>query len=185
MENYKIVSVDEWNNQHDDYVYHYTDFNSAISILKHNILFTSQARIPRFGRGVFMTKHSPNKSDYELIQNNYQGNWKYASKVECAFAFVSAYLDAKKFRDYRDFNRDLWKHDENIFLNTVEFTLILRKEQHLYLITVKKPEPKRLLEPIYLPISSPESGNEEILSQTEKSVEKKSKKSFFTNCLII
>ena len=208
MENYKIVSVNEWNDRHDDYVYHYTDFKSAINILQHNVLFASQARITRFGRGVFMTKYSPNKSDYDLIQNNYQGNWKHASKVDCAFAFKSAYLGANKFREQRDFNRDLWKHDADIFLSTIEFTLILRKEQHFYLITVEKsepersiepiyattvwrqceeigkPEPKKTFEPIYSPIVSPQSVNKEILSQAEKSVETL-KKICFPYCLII
>ena len=94
MENYKIVTVHDWNDRNDDYIYHYTDVNSAIKILEQKVVLKTQARIPSFGSGVFMTELSPKKSDAELIQNNYRGNGKYASRVECAFAFKKKHLNA-------------------------------------------------------------------------------------------
>ncbi len=140
MENYKIVAIYDWNDQNDDYIYHYTNTSNAIHILKEKVFRTTQARIPRFGRGVFMTKFPPNLSDNELIQNNYQGNRKYAPKVKCAFAFERAYLNAHQLLD---FNRDLWRYDYDIYLFDKEFTLILRKKKDFYLIPIQSTQTKQ------------------------------------------
>ena len=142
MENYKIVAVYDWNDQNDDYIYHYTNISNALNILNEKVLRTTQARIPRFGRGVFMTKCPPNLSDNELIQNNYQGNRKYVSKVKCAFAFERAYLNAHQLLVYNDSNRDLWRYDYDIYLYNKEFTLILRKKKDFYLIRIQSTQTK-------------------------------------------
>ena len=135
MENYKIVTVHDWNDRNDDYIYHYTDVNSAIKILEQKVVLKTQARIPSFGSGVFMTELSPKKSDAELIQNNYRGNGKYASRVECAFAFKKKHLNATKFIDKMEIGRDLWRKEDHVFLTDMAFALVVRKEHHFYLVS--------------------------------------------------
>ena len=136
MENFKIVAVHDWHDQNDDYIYHYTNIPNAVKIIEEKVLRIAQSRIHQFGSGVFMTKVHPKNSDTELIQNNYRGNWKFAAKVQCAFAFDSQLLKAKKFIDYLFNERDLWRNDSDIYLHNKEFTLILRKKKDFHLITV-------------------------------------------------
>ena len=129
MEMSKIVAVHDWHDQNEAYIYHYTNIPNAINILEEKVLRISQARIHKFGTGVFMTKFNPKKSDNELIVNNYRGNWKYAAKLHCAFAFDSELLKANKFIDNWYIGRDLWRYDYDICLDYKEFTLILRKKR--------------------------------------------------------
>lgn len=78
-----------------------------------------------------MTIVSPYKSDEKLINNNYRGNYKFASKVECAFAFHKCHLNPQKIYDSKDYTRDLWRCDHPIDLNMIDFKLVVRSNGHL------------------------------------------------------
>lgn len=103
---------------------------NAKLILQDKVIRTSTARIPRFGTGVFMTLLSPDKSDYELISNNYQGNYKYSSKVECAFAIEKSKISPCRIHDFKQITRDLWRNTFSINLNVTDFKLVIRTHSY-------------------------------------------------------
>lgn len=133
----KIVQTkDEWSSSSNSaYYFHYTSVFNARCILRDKIINTSQARIPCFGRGVFMTMMGPDLSDHELIENNYRGNYKYQSKTECAFGILKSSLGGgiKKIYDKFGPHRDVWRFDYAIDLNTVKYVVVIRSAFHSYI----------------------------------------------------
>jgi hypothetical protein len=85
-----------------------------------------QARIKRFGFGVFMTRIDPCKDDKFLLFNNYLDNPKYQSRLECAFAISFDCIYAKKITDHFYPQRDLWRCNFNVDLKDKKFYLIIR-----------------------------------------------------------
>ena len=89
-------------------------------------LRAKEARIIRFGRGVFMTKIAPCSETDLLLTNNYIGNPKYLHRLECAFAIKTSSMIFRKLNDKFYPSRDIWKSDRDIDLNQCEFYLIDR-----------------------------------------------------------
>ena len=83
-------------------------------------------KLKGFGFGVFLTVLGPENSDETLVENNYQGNFKYMHKVECAFAFDSDELNPVRIHDRRDASRDIWRFDRRIDLENFNFKLVYR-----------------------------------------------------------
>ena len=99
---------------------------SAGNILKEKEIKVSQARIPKFGTGVFLTDLDPTSSTHELLVNNYNGNYKYQSKTQCAFALPRNYLKLVKLYDRINAPRSVYRSDESIRLEKLKFYLVLR-----------------------------------------------------------
>ncbi len=123
-----MCTLGEWNNTNNYlFLYHYTDKESAKSILKSKAIKQGKSSRSTFGRGVFMTILKPTESDSVLLENNYGDKLKFHSKTQCAFAFNIQELKAKKIDDPFSKNRDIWRFDQDINLNEYDFKLILRK----------------------------------------------------------
>ena len=123
------MSKDEWKKMKPDnvnYVYHYTSEYNASLILTTMCILPTIARVKKFGRGVFLTELSPDLSTDRILGNNYQGNNKYRSKTQCAFALPKADFNVHRIYDPRDPKRDLWRIDTEVDLKKTEFYLINR-----------------------------------------------------------
>lgn len=108
------------------YVYHYTSHVCARQIIDSMCIRTSQARVRRFGTGVFLTTMSPSNSTAELLENNYQGNTKYRNNTQCAFALPKSDFSVVKVHDPRDPKRDIWRINTSVELSHTDFYLITR-----------------------------------------------------------
>ncbi len=122
-------TLSEWKNKNDrnDYVFHYTTLQNAKSILRMMKIKVTEARIKKFGTGVFMTKMEPIEAESTLLHNIYLGNPKYESRLECAFAIHKHHSRAYEFNDPMYPRRDLWKSNNDIHLNEDNFVLVIRK----------------------------------------------------------
>ena len=116
----------DWN-ENDAFYYHYTSKYSARQILNDMKIMATDARIPHFGYGVFLTKLGPKEENDTLLENNYRGNSKYEDRIECAFALKNNSINrfAKIFDRFYP-SRDVWKSIKDIDLNRSRFFLIFR-----------------------------------------------------------
>ena len=91
-------------------------------------LYATNARIMRFGSGVFLTKLAPCVEEDQLLVNNYlYVSRYYRTKLECAFAIKSSFsIKFKRLKDKFHPERDIWKFDGDIDLTQCEFRLINR-----------------------------------------------------------
>ncbi len=71
-----------------------------------------------------MTVYGPENDDDFLIENNYRGNNRYASKVKCAFAFQQSQL--RNLKKMKDAQRDIWRVSEDMDLNNYNFKVVYR-----------------------------------------------------------
>jgi hypothetical protein len=111
-----------------DFFYHYTSKYCAELILRDMKLYATNARIKRFGSGVFLTKLAPCVDEDQLLVNNYiHKSHVYRTKLECAFAIKSTFLvKFKRLKDKFNPERDIWRFDGDIDLTKCEFHLIHR-----------------------------------------------------------
>lgn len=93
------------------------------------VIRKTEARIKRFGTGVFMTKMEPIVDKSTLLYNIYLGNPKYESRLECAFAVKKDHIRAREFNDPKYPSRNLWKSNDDIYLNDNNFTLVFRESK--------------------------------------------------------
>ena len=83
-----------------------------------------------FGTGIYFTHLPPINSDEILLRNNYCGDLRYSSKLECAFAFKRKDLKLIKQIDavpHLNYSRDIWKSTQEINLKQFDYKFILRK----------------------------------------------------------
>ncbi len=114
------------------FVFHYTSIAHAKLILKSKkIMVSCDERVPKFGRGVFLTVKHPHLTSKNLLENNYRliGVRKYKDRVQCAFAFNIRKLNPIQLFD--KMQRDIWKYNQDICLNRFDYHLILRNQTHL------------------------------------------------------
>jgi hypothetical protein len=126
----RVREKHQWYDSCSRHYYHYTSLTNAMLILESKNITTTVARWRDFGHGVFMTIMEPNKSDHELLENNYRGNSRYLERIECAFAIRNCDIAASKVNDR--YGRDVWRCDSDIDLETVEFYLINRTSRSIY-----------------------------------------------------
>ena len=106
--------------------FHYTSFANALCILNEQTILASEARIKKFGFGVFMTKMcKPENRDDKIRFNNYNTKVdRHDAKLQCAFAFRK---DSIKLNKIARIERDVWRFDGDLNLNKCDYILILRK----------------------------------------------------------
>ena len=124
-----LVNSQEWPHvkPNINYIYHYTSIECAIEILRFKIILSTNSRIYRYGSGVFATKMGPQESTNVLLYNNYRGNPKYLNKIQCAFALPTSALNVVPIFDSQDFYpRDIWRINQDVRLDLIEFFLVLR-----------------------------------------------------------
>jgi hypothetical protein len=119
-----IFSNREW--RRSNYIYHYTSTFYAKLILRDQVINTTTCRIPNYEHGVFLTIHPPSESTHFLVQNNYRGNNKYISRVECAFGFPRSEFFGKITKKNDRDNRDIHYCKTPILLGNHKYSLILR-----------------------------------------------------------
>lgn len=126
-----IVRSSDWNrsNCNEFNIYHYTSKIRAKLILKSQIIKPYKARIPPFKKAVYLTMLPPFEGNNKLIRNNYKGNIKYITKIQCAFAFDNRSLQANRYPLKKNDSRDVWCTDAPINLRLFNFRLILRNEK--------------------------------------------------------
>ena len=110
-----------------DWIYHYTSAMNAQMIFNtQEIRAHDNGRIPEFGTGVFMTKHSPSFGFDTLWYNNYKKNEYFKHRLQCAFAIRANQINPIKFYDQPGYRggRDLWRNENSIDLKQTEYYII-------------------------------------------------------------
>jgi hypothetical protein len=121
----EIVDLNNWKDRGSLYYYHYTSLNNAKQILRDRKIIAILPKVKHFGEGVYFTILKPDSTDRNLIENNYiYFSDTYLNKIQCAFAFHKNDLFLKKIND--KFNRDVWKHADDIDLNQMDYKIIMR-----------------------------------------------------------
>ena len=120
-----------------DYYYHYTDAESALSILSDGVIYPYKLKTKLYGYGlkqelkkyVYLLSYNPTFSDIriteemynypELDDNDFNSNFH---KLEYAFGFKKDEFKTGKLIKIR--SNFLWKHNGEIKLNEHDFILV-------------------------------------------------------------
>ena len=130
-----VIDSSDWNDFNNDYFYHYTSLQCARQILQSRRIIASVPKVKRFGKNVYFTKCKPDLNDDQLVKNNYIYNSRiYLNNIQCAFAIRRYDLVLNKVSD--KFNRDIWRHADDIDLNQTEFKVIIRQPHYRYHINI-------------------------------------------------
>lgn len=125
----QAMSLDEWLDfsaeDYDEYYFHYTSAEIAYQIICDGILKPTWSRVKHFGYGIFFTELDPSQSDEDLLGNNYRGNYKYLDRLEYAIAIPQDEIQVIQIWD--NLNRNIFRCDYEIDLNSVDFQLIGRE----------------------------------------------------------
>jgi hypothetical protein len=123
-----VLDFKEWKRYYNPrhYLFHYTSTRNAMSILEDMRINLTNARIPQFGTGVFLTKRPPQTNNEQLIYHIYRGNWRLEERLDCAFAIDTRNIDAIRIYDSQYPDRNVWKCDDEIDLFEHDFHLVIR-----------------------------------------------------------
>jgi hypothetical protein len=112
------------------YLYHYTSVENAKKIFESKKIIASLSKIEDFGVGVFLTSKSPRENDQVIHSDIFGINTnRYFEKIQCCFAFSRQDLqNVKSLRsdDYQRNHRNVFKSTEDVQLNEITFSFILR-----------------------------------------------------------
>lgn len=131
----QIIDSVDWCDYNNAYIYHYTSIQSARQILKDRKIIAKVAKLQSYGKNVYFTKCDPNLNDYDLITNNYiYYSKKYLPNIQCAFALKINCLKLKRIPDKN--GRDIWRHRDDIDLNSLDFRVIIRQPNYRYYLNI-------------------------------------------------
>ncbi len=109
------------------YLYHYTDKNGALGIVKSNRINSSKSTKTDavFGNGVYLTSMPPTAGKKNILKNNYDDAIDSTkielTKVKYYFRFDSTELSGVKKEP--NTKRDVWRYPNDIDLESVSYEL--------------------------------------------------------------
>lgn len=136
IQNHIVYKTRFSSNNYSDYIYHYTDAESAFNILCDGFIkpYFFDPNTMETNKNIVFTKVQPDKSDVILIKNIYDLYTNYIAKgdirshfakIQYVFGFKVNELESKLVKLSN--KNDIWKYKDKINLKDFKFVLVVRK----------------------------------------------------------